>query len=74
MVEGYEKYTGSNVKVKKHYGAIGTTLSKSDLEEPYNTDKHISFVEQLIWYTTKLGPDVANMLIELVVHMSHPEI
>ena len=73
MVEGYEKYTGSDVKVKKIPGAIGTTLSKSDLEEPYNIDKHISFVEQLIWYTTKLGPDVANTSIELSVNMSHPE-
>ena len=31
LVEGYEKYTGSDLKVKKSLGAPGTTLSKSDL-------------------------------------------
>ena len=25
-----------------------------------------------MWYTTKVGPDVANTARELVVHMSHP--
>ena len=28
---------------------------------------------QLMWYTTKVGPDVSNVEIELAVHMSHPE-
>ena len=32
MVEGYEKYTGSGIKVQKTPGAPGTTLSKSDLK------------------------------------------
>ena len=27
---------------------------------------------QSMWYTTKVGPDVENAAIELVVHMSHP--
>ena len=27
---------------------------------------------QLIWYTTKVGPDVENVARELVVHISHP--
>ena len=47
------------------------TLSKSELEEPYNIDKEISFVVQLMWYATKVGPDVANTASELAVHMSH---
>ena len=25
-----------------------------------------------MWYTTKVGPDMANAARELVVHMSHP--
>ena len=25
-----------------------------------------------MWYTTKVGPDVANAARELAVHMSHP--
>ena len=40
LVEGYEKYTGRDVKVKKTPEPPGTTLSKSDLEETYNMDKH----------------------------------
>ena len=39
LVEGYEKYTGSDVKVQKTPGAPVTTLCKSDLEEPYSIDK-----------------------------------
>ena len=38
MVEGYDKYTGSDVKVQKTPGDTGTNISKSDLQEPYNMD------------------------------------
>ena len=38
-VEGYMKYTGSYVKVHKTPGALVTTISKRNLEEPYNIDK-----------------------------------
>ena len=31
IVEGYENYTGNDVKVQKTPGVPGTTLSKSDL-------------------------------------------
>ena len=31
MVEGYDKYTGSDVKVQKTPGDTGTNISKSDL-------------------------------------------
>ena len=44
LVEGYKKYTGIDVKVKKNPGAPGTTISKIDLEEPYNIDKYISLL------------------------------
>ena len=32
LVEGYEKYTGSEVKVQENPGAPGPTLNKSDCE------------------------------------------
>ena len=38
----------------------GTTLSKSDLEDPDNINKYRSFMGQLMWYTTKVGPDMAR--------------
>ena len=73
LVEGYKKYTNSDVKVHKTSGAPGTTLNKSELEEPYNIDNYRSFVGQLMWYTTKVGTDVANESREFAVHMNHPD-
>ena len=72
LVEGYKNYIGSDAEVHKTTGAPGTTLIKSDLEEPYNIDKDRSFVGQLMWYNTKVRPDVANASRELAVHRSHP--
>ena len=40
LIEGYENYTGSNLRVQKIPGAPGTTLSKSDLEESDNINKY----------------------------------
>ena len=50
---------------------MGTTISKSDLEEIDNIIKYRSFVRQLMWYTTNVGPDMANAARELVTQMSH---
>ena len=60
LVEGYEKYTGSDLRIQKTPRAPCTTLSKIDLEDPDNINKYLSFVGQLMWYTTKVGHDVAN--------------
>ena len=40
MVEGYEKVTGSDVKVQKTQGAPDTTISKSELENSKDVDKY----------------------------------
>ena len=72
LLEGYEKYTSGNLKFQKTPGAPGMTKNKSDLEEPDNINKYRSFVGQLIWYTTKVVPDVANVARYLALHMSHP--
>ena len=72
LVEGYKKYIGSDVKVQKTPGTPCTTLSKSDFEEPHNIDKYRSFVGQLMWYPTKVGPEAANVARELAVHISYP--
>ena len=60
LVEGYEKYTRSDLKIQKTPVSLGMTLSKSDLEDPGNMYKYRSFVGQLLWYTTKVGPDMEN--------------
>ena len=72
LVEGSENYTGSNLRVQKNIIAPVTTLSKSDLDEPDNINKYRSFVGQLVWYTAKVGPDVANVERGFLVHMSNP--
>ena len=72
LVEDYKIYTRSDLKVQETTGAPGKTLSKSGLEEPDKINNYRSFVGQLMWYTTKGGPDVANGAMYLAVHMSHP--
>ena len=71
LVEGYKKYNGSDLKVQKTPGDMGITISKSDLQETDNISKYRSFVGKLMWYKTKVGPDVANSARELAVQMSH---
>ena len=39
IVEGYENYTGSDLKVQNTLTAMITTLSKGNLEETDNIDK-----------------------------------
>ena len=72
MVKGYDKYTGGGVKVQKTPGDHVYTLIKIQVEEPKDIDKYRSFVGQSMWYTTNVGPDVADAAKELAVHMSHP--
>ena len=48
LVEGYKKYTGSDLKVQKSPGALGTTIRKSDIEETDNINKYRSFVGKLM--------------------------
>ena len=38
----------------------------------WNPSKYRLSVGQLIWYTTKVGPDVTNVARELEFHISHP--
>ena len=72
LVEGYKKYTGTDLRVQKTPRDPGTTLSKSDLEYPGNINKYRSLLGQLICYTTKVGHVVANAAMELTVRRSHP--
>ena len=39
-VKGFENYTGSDVKVQKTPSDPGTTLSKSESDEPKDIDKY----------------------------------
>ena len=46
LIEAYNKYTGSDLKVQKPPGAPDMTLSESNREEPDNINKYRSFVGQ----------------------------
>ena len=39
LVEGYNKYTASDVNIQKTPGPLGMTISKSELKEPKDIDK-----------------------------------
>ena len=70
LLEGYKKCTGSNLWVFKAPGDMVTTLNKSDLKHSDNINKYRSFMGKLMWYTTKVGPDVAIAARKLAVHMN----
>ena len=73
LEKGYKKHTGSEVKLQKIPSATGMTLSKSHLEGNQYINNNMSLVGQLMWYTTKVGPDVASTSISFSVHMSNHE-
>ena len=60
FVKAYDSYAGIELQVQINPGVLGTTLSKSYLEEQDNINKYRSFFVQLMWYTTKAEPNVAN--------------
>ena len=72
LLEICDNYTCSELKVHKYTGAPGTTLIKSELDEPYNIDNYRPFVGQPMWYTTNVGPEVENVAKELILHIIHP--
>ena len=72
LIEGYEKFTVSDLRIQKTPWSLCKSLGKNDLEEPDNINMYRSFVVQLMWYTAKVGSDVANAARELAVHISHP--
>ena len=59
------------VKVQKTPGVTGTTLSKSELEEPKDVDKYRLFLGHIMWYTANVVPDMANTARQSSVHISH---
>ena len=72
LVDAYENFTRSDIKVQKTHGAPCKTLSEIRLKDTTYIDKYRSFAGRIMWYTTKVGPDVENSGRELVVHMSYP--
>ena len=63
LVDGYEKFTESELKVQKTTGDPIMTLSKIKLK--YYTDiyKYRLFMVQIMWYTANVGLDVSRVAI-----------
>ena len=71
LVDGYKKFTGSDVKVKKIPSDPGTNLSKSKLKDPIKIYKYRPFLGHIMWYNMKVRTGVSKAARELDVHMSH---
>ena len=71
LVDGEDKFTGRYSKDQKTPGAPGTTICKRKLKAPTYIYKCRSFVGHIMWYNTKVVPDVANVARELAIHMIH---
>ena len=71
IVESLEKFLGREIKTQKSPGKPHTVLikNKGDVME---LDMYRSLVGKLMFYTTKLGPDMAYAVRDLAAHMSNP--
>ena len=58
----------------KSYSTPGTpgTILKTNEEDPIMIKKYRSIVGKLLYFSTKLGPDVTNAVRELSKHLSNP--
>ena len=71
LVDVYEQFYGSDIRVHKTPDVTGSNLSKRKLKDPTDIDKYRSFIGQIMWYTMNVGPDVENSARELVVQIIH---
>ena len=54
--------------------APGTNLRNSKTEKRMEINQYMSFVGKIMWYNTKVGPEMENKARKLSVQMSHPGI
>ena len=60
LVDGYDTFTGSNVKFQKTPGSPGRSQIKRKLKDPTDIDKYRLLVGHIKWYTIKVRTDVLN--------------
>ena len=71
ICEAFKEATGKEAKEFLTPGYPGKTLSKHQ-EEPQQLDEYRSIVGKLLYYMTKVGPDMSNACQELASHLSSP--
>ena len=71
IIETYEKYAGETVKPQSTPGYPGKTLQKHD-GEPVDVDQYRSLIGKLLYYMTKVAPEMSNACRELSTYMDSP--
>ena len=71
IIEAAEKVLNKTLKPQPTPGYPGKTLIKNE-GEPVNLDEYRSIVGKLLYYMTKVAPEMANACRELSSHMSNP--
>jgi hypothetical protein len=71
IIAKFEKAIGKEVKSYQTPGVPGQTLKKNE-GVPVMMPEYISILGQALYYSTKLGPTMANSVRELASHMSNP--
>jgi hypothetical protein len=68
----YTETTGITPKLFPTPATPGTVLTTNDGKVPMETSKYRSIVGKLLYYATKLGPDISNAVRDLSRHLSNP--
>jgi hypothetical protein len=69
--ENFEKARGKKAKVYTTPGAPGKTLRKNE-GAMIDIDAYRSIVGKLMYYATKIAPEICNAVRELAGHLSNP--
>jgi hypothetical protein len=69
--EKYEQATKHSAKAAQTPGMPGKVLLKNE-GETINLDDYRSIVGKIMYYTTKMGPELSNAARELASHLSNP--
>jgi hypothetical protein len=67
----FEKAMGRKAKPASTPGIPGKTMAKHE-GEPFKIQQYRSITGKVMWYTTKVGPEVANAARDLTSHLSNP--
>ena len=73
IVNAYEKYASKKVVTFGTPACTGVTLENND-EEPVDVEQYRSIVGQIMFYSTKISPEIANSIRNLAQHMINPGI
>jgi hypothetical protein len=71
IITNYKKATGKEAKLSSVPAAPGKCLRKHE-GQPVMLDEYRSLVGKIMYYTTKLAPELSNSARELSSQLSHP--